>query len=140
MKLKTLLLSASFLSCAIASTASLAVEATPGLRIFNQNPSISYTTSTPTGCTGVTFPTPVMAHSNATIQISSHFAASGNVCSTQYTRTNSQGQQDICLVSLVSSIASVPFTSAVTMYAYPLSSDGLNSCTAINKGTAVLLS
>ena len=127
MKLKKLLLLTSLVACSIASTASLAVEATPGLRIFNQDTSSSYTTNNPAGCDGVTFPTPIKPNSNAAIKVGMDFIKSGSVCSTTYSSTS--GNQ--CLVSLV------PKKGVVEIRVSTLSGGGI-PCKDVNDHTAAI--
>lgn len=129
MKLKKLFLLISLVACSIASTASLAAEATPGLRIFNQDTSDSYTTKNPAGCAGIVFPTPIAANSNAVIKVADKYAESGGVCSTIY--SSKSGNQ--CLVSLVPKGAST-----VEIHVSTLSGGG-SPCSAVNDHTAAVL-
>jgi len=104
--------------------------ATPGYRIFNQSRGTNvatYTTSNPTGCTGVTFPTPVDSSDNAALTVTSGFTP-GSVCSTQYTSSYTGGT---CLVT----ISCDGVSGAVTMYATSIGAP----CSAINGNTAVVL-
>src|SRR3990167_5271375 len=125
MKLKKLILMISFVACSVAATASLAAKATPGLRIFNQDTSSEYTTNNPSGCEGVTFPTPIKANSNAAIKVGMEFIKSGSVCSTTYSSTS--GNQ--CLVSLV------PKMGMVEIRVSTLSGGGI-PCKDVNDHTA----
>ena len=125
---KLLIVAASAAVCGFLSTASLAAKATAteGFRIFNQNQSLDYTTTNPSACTGVTFPTPIAHGGNGVIKMTSDFQQSNNVCSTQYTIGSAT-----CLVSVVPSQ-----DGKVKIYAQGLSGQ---NCYAINGNTAVIL-
>lgn len=130
MSLKTLLKVTVTTTLCVASIATFAATATPGYRIFNQSSGMSaatYTTANPTGCTGVTFPTPIDSSDNAAVTVTSGFTP-GSVCSTQYTSSYTGGT---CLVT----ISSDGISGAITMYATSMGA----ACSAINGNTAVVL-
>lgn len=119
------------LTALIATGSAFAATATPGYRIFNLDGTASYTTTNPSGCNGVTFPTPINNGTNGTVTVTSDFTP-GSVCSTQY--ISSVSKDNDCLVT----IASDPASGAIEMSATQI---GVSSspCSAINDNTAVAI-
>ncbi len=80
-------LTALTLTAALVTSSALAVRAQTGLLIFNSSTDI-YTTTNPTACAGVTFPTPISTTSpqqGAVIQVDPLAPTTSFPCTTVYT-------------------------------------------------------